>query len=279
MKDVDYLVRGLKRRSGLYKHRSSYPLISGDTYREMCQFKFDSAFDLVSIDVLVGATGNVFVAAGIAEEFLSKLKRNENRYINLNLIIHNGDEIPSNSDLNYWSGEFKTIYSVNYLGNSRGIFPLPIGLENWSYQQNGIPKYFRKVPNLVRDIKILISFNDFTNPLERLQARETTRSISGARVLSSMELREYREYLSRSKFVLSPPGNGADCHRTWEAMYYGAVPIVKREFWPFQAINLPVLVVNDWNDIEEAIEDFPSDSNFIDWKNELLALEKIRNLF
>ncbi len=32
----------------------------------------------------------------------------------------------------------------------------------------------------------------------------------------------YHEYLA----VLSPPGGGLDCHRTWEALVFGAVPIV-----------------------------------------------------
>jgi hypothetical protein len=31
---------------------------------------------------------------------------------------------------------------------------------------------------------------------------------------------------SEVQFVLSPPGNGYDCHRTWEALALGAVPIL-----------------------------------------------------
>ena len=36
--------------------------------------------------------------------------------------------------------------------------------------------------------------------------------------------------LQRSRFVLSPAGNGVDCHRTWEALLMGAVPIVPSGF-------------------------------------------------
>ena len=36
--------------------------------------------------------------------------------------------------------------------------------------------------------------------------------------------RKYRE----SKFVLSPPGNGYDCHRHFEALVLGAIPIFIR---------------------------------------------------
>jgi hypothetical protein len=60
--------------------------------------------------------------------------------------------------------------------------------------------------------------------------------------------------LSNSQFVLSPPGNGADCHRTWEAIYLGAIPIVHKDFWPFNNLELPVLVIDDWFSVPEMIQ-------------------------
>ena len=60
---------------------------------------------------------------------------------------------------------------------------------------------------------------------------------------------EYRKALSESKFVLSPAGNGYDCHRTWEAMYLGAIPILRRANWPFTNKSLPVLLVDEWDDL------------------------------
>ena len=41
-----------------------------------------------------------------------------------------------------------------------------------------------------------------------------------------MSPEQYRQAVSESMFVLSPPGRGFDCHRTWEAIYLGAVPVV-----------------------------------------------------
>ena len=47
-------------------------------------------------------------------------------------------------------------------------------------------------------------------------------------------------------FELSPPGNGADCHRTWEALALGKIVIVpKSELDSLYAeLNLPVVVVD-----------------------------------
>ena len=60
----------------------------------------------------------------------------------------------------------------------------------------------------------------------------------------------YCAQLGRSQFVLSPPGNGWDCYRTYEAIAMGAIPIVKRER-PMTDVceDLPVLLVDDWYDV------------------------------
>ena len=59
-------------------------------------------------------------------------------------------------------------------------------------------------------------------------------------------------------FVLSPKGNGVDCHRTWEALCLGCIPIVSFSYSVFE--DLPVLVSN-WNDVtqellDKTLEDF-----------------------
>ena len=60
----------------------------------------------------------------------------------------------------------------------------------------------------------------------------------------------YAQQLGRSRFVLSPPGNGWDCYRTYEAIAMGAITIVKRER-PMTDVceDLPVILVDDWYDI------------------------------
>jgi hypothetical protein len=52
-------------------------------------------------------------------------------------------------------------------------------------------------------------------------------------------------------FVISPEGIGMDCHRTWEALLLGCVPVVKKNNHNlFQ--NLPVWEVNDWSEFNAA---------------------------
>jgi hypothetical protein len=50
-------------------------------------------------------------------------------------------------------------------------------------------------------------------------------------------------------FVVSPSGNGLDCHRTWEALCLGCIPIVKSSAINHLFEDLPVLIVNSWSDV------------------------------
>eukprot|EP01013_Petalomonas_cantuscygni_P009829 TRINITY_DN2274_c0_g1_i1.p1 TRINITY_DN2274_c0_g1~~TRINITY_DN2274_c0_g1_i1.p1 ORF type:complete len:483 (-),score=78.88 TRINITY_DN2274_c0_g1_i1:23-1471(-) len=50
-------------------------------------------------------------------------------------------------------------------------------------------------------------------------------------------------------FGVSPRGNGLDCHRTWEMIYMGMVPIVKSSSIDVLFDGLPVLIVKEWRDV------------------------------
>jgi hypothetical protein len=58
---------------------------------------------------------------------------------------------------------------------------------------------------------------------------------------------------SQFAFVLSPHGAGLDCHRTWEALILGCIPIVKKSGLDPLYEALPVLIVNDWTEINREL--------------------------
>lgn len=61
--------------------------------------------------------------------------------------------------------------------------------------------------------------------------------------------------ITQYSFVLSPFGMGMDCHRTWEALCLGAIPIVKTNVFKPMFDGLPVLIVNDWREITRELLD------------------------
>jgi hypothetical protein len=54
---------------------------------------------------------------------------------------------------------------------------------------------------------------------------------------------------TRYAFVVSPHGNGLDCHRTWESLVLGNIVIVKRSSLDPMYDGLPVVIVDDWREI------------------------------
>ena len=69
------------------------------------------------------------------------------------------------------------------------------------------------------------------------------------------------EKTCKYQFVLSPFGNGLDCHRTWETLCLGSIPVVRTNVFKELFSDLPVLIVENWEDItqdvlEKCLDDF-----------------------
>ena len=96
-----------------------------------------------------------------------------------------------------------------------------------------------------------------TNPKERKSAYDAVRTLKSATLKSQghpwNDLDQYLIDLRTHKFVLSPEGNGIDCHRTWEALYMGCIPILKRCINTLFYTDLPIVLVDEWTDITEEL--------------------------
>ena len=78
--------------------------------------------------------------------------------------------------------------------------------------------------------------------------------------LSKTGLVDYGPLTSRSAlwkkkggyaFSISPHGRGLDCHRTWEDLVLGCIVIVKTSPLDLLYEGLPVVIVQDWNEVTE----------------------------
>jgi len=50
-------------------------------------------------------------------------------------------------------------------------------------------------------------------------------------------------------FIISPHGTGLDCHRTYEALALGCIPVVRSSTLDILYRDLPVVILQSWNDI------------------------------
>ena len=86
--------------------------------------------------------------------------------------------------------------------------------------------------------------------------------------------------MNKFKFIISPRGAGIDCHRTWEALYLGCIPVVLSSSINEIYEDLPVLVLKDWSELsEELLEKTWEDYRKKDWNFEKLNLDYWFNKF
>jgi len=170
----------------------------------------------------------------------------------------------------------------NIIANHPKIIQLPIGLDyhtisnnpycNWKLQNEGSSPLEQE--NILLDIKSSMKpfyernpkiFANFSIHNDKFhQRKKAFEEIPEDLMDIQMEFQPRTliwDKISETAFVLSPFGMGMDCHRTWEALILGSIPILCD--CPFTQMfhDLPVLIVKKWSDInakllEKTIIDF-----------------------
>lgn len=151
---------------------------------------------------------------------------------------------------------YKKWYGQNSYSQKENVIPIPIGFENTRWELSLGPKteWLNAARTSSISPKSLVYFNcnTGTNIKDRKECLDKVSNISCVNI--DQPNLTYSQYLDRIKehmFVLSPRGNGLDCHRTWEVLMMRRVPILKKEGQLEHLYkNLPVLFVDDWNDID-----------------------------
>jgi len=237
----------LKPRN-LQNRKSSSPYLSSDTYYEICDYKINSEKDFDAILRKQNNLDRVYIKGHLVDQFksfISKMRPNSIK----KLIIMESDNIQYAHELVPILTIAKVIYSNNLVGKADGISPLPLGLERQCYRSAGVLRDFQKPFELdisKRKIGFLVAWNDETN-VNRSKYRAQFRESKNSLVINSrISPQTIHMLMRKTLFVPSPAGNGLDCHRTWEAMYLGAVPVLLEKDFCGDT-SWPVLVVPSWD--------------------------------
>lgn len=191
-----------------------------------------------------------------------------------NILTHNSDEkldaekfddeLPG---LNLWFAQ-----NVDY--NHPKLISVPIGLENsYCFDYNKAEMLFNtKIKQKSTTKLFYLNVNINTNPTERLHLYDICRRFLNPEFITiengknGDDYQHYLDQVASHQFVLSPPGNGLDCHRTWEALYLSSVPICVANI---NNINLlaytNMIVVNNWEELINRISwvYYPPFKNFL----------------
>lgn len=235
------------------KRETSFPYLSCDTYRAFCDFVIDETHVPFDPD-MVKDGDTIFLSGWDLEFFFSAIHPHIKRhYI---LVTHHTDAPVPGTFTRYLEEEtlaawFSQNCSIDYHPK---FFPIPIGLANryWPHGNIDILSYEREHRSPRRDVLLYMNFNVWTNRSEREPIWFGFKNKSFCRVASpTRDFRSYLRDLAQSEFVLSPRGNGLDCHRHWEALLMGAIPVIKHSTLDPLFEGLPVLLINDWNEVTE----------------------------
>jgi hypothetical protein len=227
---------------------SSKPYISGDTFRTIADIRLDSVDDFYRITKLKNGS-IIFCKTELLKCFTRfALPRMNKKFI---LITHNSDEVVDVRYLDLLNNELLIHwFAQNNCLTHKKITSIPIGLENRYYHNNGIPSHFKKIAlnETPIELKILYSFSIHTNIAVRQKVRHILQDFGFAESKLTNS-KHYKRLLSKYAFVASPEGNGIDCHRTWEALYLGVIPIVSGSKFYSAFPMFPGLVLDHWEDL------------------------------
>jgi len=140
-------------------------------------------------------------------------------------------------------------YTQNMCTVHPKLYSIPIGLANrqWPHGNTKMLGDIRAANNN-KEFLVYKNFDINTNLHERSLCDYITNQNNIPRSNHTTN-DHYWNTISRSMFVISPPGNGVDCHRIWECLYLNAIPIVKNNVAFSQFKHLPILWVDSWEEV------------------------------
>ena len=193
------------------------------------------------------------------------------------LITHNSDFKIDSSKFNKFlqCGKFKYWFAQNPFINEPRLFTLPIGLMNKIWHK--YPRFNLMMEEKKKNIKptklLLLSFSIKSNKDKRQQCFDSfmnktyvTNNVVYKGINFIGDVKEYDRIFFNiildHLFIACPEGNGIDTHRFWETLYLGRYPVVLHNRVNDAFNDLPVLILNKWEDFE---------------KEFLMFLERIKN--
>jgi hypothetical protein len=132
---------------------------------------------------------------------------------------------------------------------------LPIGIANSQWPHGNLENFNITQPTQ-KTKRIYFNFNVYTNLQKRMYC--FNRLKHKLEWLNDVPPRENIQRLSEYEFCICPEGNGVDTHRLWEALYVKTIPIVIKSDFTDVLLqnNIPLVVLNDWSDLDESILDY-----------------------
>lgn len=182
-------------------------------------------------------------------------------------VTHNSDFHIDENMIAKWSPKTTCWLAQNKDYDTPELHGIPIGLENMVRRKTKTAQYgtySSEVPgalqkaqlidrinslNIPKNGDVYMNFNISTCPNERQAVWNKFANESWVTSTQGLPMSQFYFDLAAHKFAISPRGNGVDCHRTWESLYLRTIPIVKTSIHMNEFLDLPILFVKDWSEL------------------------------
>jgi hypothetical protein len=228
--------------------------VTAHRFRQCAQFTYEDRKQEFPFEKVKNGDA-VYVKGDLAERFLKKYHdRIPSRYI---LITHYNDRSCPGRCASYLDDEkLLAWFGQNVEGMTHPkLIPIPIGLQIETMEKGGgaiLDEERKRGEDIAKTQLVYMNFSRSNMLKERGKVVKLLVDEPYCVVAGRKDFRSYLRDLAQTKFILSPRGLGLDCYRTWEALYMGSVPIVKRSAMDSIFEGLPVLIVDEWSEINEA---------------------------
>jgi hypothetical protein len=216
--------------------------------------------------ILISAMEDTQLPNEIDIEFMNKLVNNPyfKHWFSINKTIPdnlNFTSIPYGLD--YWTLNFKS-----YFGEKIQTFnEQNLTLEN---VVNKSLHFSKRIP------KIYANFHLHLSDVRNGGYRKKLKNIIPINIIHYetclLPRTQYWEKCSNYSFVVSPFGHGFDCIRTFESLCLGCIVIMKKSFLDIIYEDLPILLVDNWEDINESL----LEKTIISFSNKKFNYDKLK---
>lgn len=152
------------------------------------------------------------------------------------------------------------LFALSPLLRHTKLVPYPIGPgkinKKWTKfyaDKNEWPRRIQKIPKALASFNVKMSKWDNDTWVTRNLVLKLSESAwnNFVNVGWAKNKVSFQHFFSKYQFVISPRGKGIDCFRTWQALHVGTIPIVESSTINDLYKDLPIVVVDKWENLSE----------------------------
>lgn len=258
-------------------------ILNAANYESLCDYSIIPPEGKIFKDEILTKNAIIFCKTDYIGYLFDNIKHSKYQYI---LITHHSDYSIDENVFLHKPTCIKKWLAINATHKNPQLMRIPLGLKTHSgiyvekvndqpfYKIDWLVENSDRLKNKTKNNQIYCNWGN-TNPSRNSIIDELKKKNLPFVKENGLGYLEYLESMSDFKYVISPPGNGLDCHRTWESLYLGCIPIVIKDSIYDDWADLPILQVNSYSDLNmELLNKFSKQS----FRYDILHIEYWKNI-